>query len=174
MRDRATVEVLEPVGAVLVEPDGSVAVDREAHPGAPAQTLEAPGDRLHLDGALDPGQLTQELGDAGGLQAPLGGELHVLEVAAAAPARAGVGARSRHPVRGRPQDLDGVSAPVRAGLRGDPRHHPLAGQRVPDEDDLAVGGPGHAPAAPGDGADLELELSLALGLQRVGRHAPEA
>ena len=42
LRDRAPVDVLEPVGAVPAEPDRSVAVDREAHPGAPAQTRRGP------------------------------------------------------------------------------------------------------------------------------------
>ncbi len=38
-----------------------------------------------------------------------------------------------------------------------PGQHPLAGQRVPDQDDPAARLPGHAPAALGDLADHEFQ-----------------
>ena len=108
VRHRAIVNVLEPMRAVPAEADGAVAVHRQAQAGAPPETLGVPVDRLDLDGALDPGQLAEQLGDAGRLEASLGAELDVLEVAPAAAIRAGVWARRHDPVRGRAQHLDGV------------------------------------------------------------------
>ena len=68
-------------------------------------------------------------------------------------------------------------------LRGDLGPDPLAGQAVADEDHLAVGRPGHAATAGGDGAHLELQeivlgrraLRCRLRWRRVGQggHAAE-
>jgi len=81
---------------VAVEADHTVAVHPETEPGAPPQPVGVARHRLHLDAALDSCKLAQELGDAGFLQAPLGPELHVLEVAAATAAGSGVGTGRRH------------------------------------------------------------------------------
>ncbi len=63
-------------------------------------------------------------------------------------------------VLGGVQDLDRVRAQEAGALLAlrDPGHDPLAGQGVPDEQHLALGGAGDAVAAVGDGADLDLVL----------------
>ncbi len=106
------------------------------------------------------------LGDAERLQASLGPDLDVLEVAAAAATGAGVRAGGIDAVGGGTQDLDGVRPQVGGGAGGDLGPHPLAGQAVADEDHLAVGRPGHAAPAGGDGTHLELQEVRDLG----GRH----
>ena len=83
--------------------------------------------------------------------------VHVLEVAAAAAPGSGVGARSRDPVGGRGQDLDGVRPQIGGGGRRDAGPDPLARKAVADEDHLAVGRPADAAATGGDGTDLQLE-----------------
>ena len=155
--DGAVVDALELVGAVSPEPDRALPVHREAHPGAPAEPAGVAGHRLDLDGALDPRQPCQLLGDAEGLEPALRAELHVLEVAAPAAAGSGVRARRVDPVGGGGQDLDGVGPQVRGRAGGHSGPDPLAGEGVPDEDDPAVGSPRHAAAAGGDGPDLELQ-----------------
>ncbi|OIQ81920.1 hypothetical protein GALL_362940 [mine drainage metagenome] len=64
----------------------------------------------------------------------------------------------RNAVRGRFEDLDRVGAPERGSLAGlrQPCPNPLAGCRVPHEDDAAVV-PGDAVSAVRDGPDLELD-----------------
>ena len=161
---------------MAVEADHAVAVHRQTEAGAPPEPLGVARHRLHLDAALDSCELAQELGNAGLLQAPLCTELHVLKVAATAATRSGVGTRRCHPVRRRPHNLDGVGPQVGARLGGDAGPYPLAREGMADEDDLPVGGPGHAPAATGDGTYLELQLQspLQLCLPSLLRHAGEA
>ena len=83
----------------------------------------------------------------------------MLPVAAAAQARPGdTGTAAATRSGDGLEHLDGVGAqePVALARLGDPHPHPLARQRVPDEDDAAVV-PGHAVAAVGDRADLDLD-----------------
>ena len=167
--DGALLDVLDPVGAVAPEPHGAPAVHRDPHPGAVGQTRTVPGDRFHLDGQLQAGQPLQLLGDAEGLQPALGPDLHVLEVAAAAAPGAGVRAGRLDPVGGGAQDLDGVRPQVGGRTGRDLGPDPLAGEAVADEDHLAVGRPGHAAPAGGNGAHLELQEVRGLGARRHGR-----
>ena len=155
--DGALLDVLEPVRAMAPEPHGAAAVHRHPHPTAPAQPGGVSGNRLHLDGPLQAGQPLQLLGDAEGLQPALRPDVHVLEVAPAAPPRPGVRAGGLHAVGGGGQDFDGVRPQVGGGAGRDPRPHPLARKAVADEDHLAVGCPAHAAPAGGDGAHLELQ-----------------
>ena len=164
--DRALVDVLHTVGTVASEAHRAPAVHRHAHPGAVGQALGVPWDRLHLHAQVQPGQAFQLLGNAEGLEAALGPDLHVLEVAAAAAAGTSVRAGGRDPVRRRGQDLDGVGPQVGRGRGRDLRPHSLAGEAVAHEDHLAVGSPGHAAPAGGDGAHLQLQ-ELADGLTGV-------
>ena len=153
----ALLDILEPVRAMAPEPHGAAAVHRHPHPTAPAQPGGVSGNGLHLDGPLHAGQPLQLLGDAEGLQPALRPDVHVLEVAPAAPPRPGVRAGGLHAVGGGGQDVDGVRPQVGGGARRDPRPHPLARKAVADEDHLAVGCPAHAAPAGGDGAHLELQ-----------------
>ena len=168
--DGAVVDVLEPVRAVAPEAHRTPAVHRQAHPAAPAEPVLVTGNRLdlHLDLAVQSGQALQLLGDAKGLEAPLGPQLHVLEVAPAAASGSAVRARGRNAVRGGGQDLDGVRSHVGGRFAGDLGPHALAGQGVADEHDLAVGRPPDAPAPGGNGSHLELHEGRGLGA-RHGR-----
>ena len=145
------------------EAHGAAAVDRHADPRAPAQPVHVAGHRLDLDFDLQAGQARQLFGDPEGLEPPLGREVDVLEVAAAAASGPGVRAGRRDAVGGGGQDLDGVRPQVGGRFRGDPGPHPLAGEGMADEHDLAVGRPGHAPAAGGDGPHFELQEGRGLG-----------
>ena len=148
------------------EAQRAAAVDRDPHPTAPAQPGRVTGHRLHLDGPPEPGQALQLLADEERLQASLGSDVHVLEVAAAASPGPGVRARRVDAIGGAGQDLDGIGPEVRGRAGGDPGPDPLAREAVADEDHLAVGGMGHAPPAGRDGANLELQKARTLG----GRH----
>ena len=158
------------MGAVAPEPQSAAAVHRDPHPGPVAQTCTVTGDRLHVDGQRNAGQPLQLLGDAEGLQASLGPDLHVLEVAAAAAPGPGVWTGRLDAVGGGTQDLDGVRPQVGGGAGGDLGPHPLPGQAVADEDHLAVGRPGHAAPAGGDGTHFEVQEVRDLG----GRHGRRA
>ena len=71
------------------------------------------------------------------------------------------------------EDPHGVGAQEARALLalGDPGDDPLAGQRVPDEQHLALVGPGDAVAAVRDGADLDLVLLARPATSRaVGLH----
>ena len=151
---------------MAAEAQRTAAVHRDPHPTAPAEPGGVTGNRLHFDGPPEPGQALQLLADEERLQASLGPDLHVLEVAAAAPPGTGVRARRVDAIGGAGQDLDGVGPQVRGRAGGDPGPDPLAGEAVADEDHLAVGCVGHAPPAGGDGAHLELQKARILG----GRH----
>ena len=91
------------------------------------------------------------------LESSLGGQCDVLEVAPAAPARAGEWARRVHAVGGRHQDLDRVGPQERRRLRRDPGTDPLAGQAVPHEDHPTVRGTADTAAPGGDRPHLEFE-----------------
>ena len=90
--------MLELVGAVPTEADGTVVVHGQSHPAAPAQATFVPGHRFHLDRAFHGGDPRQLLGHPEGLEPSLRRELDVLEVAAATPARPGMWARRRDAV----------------------------------------------------------------------------
>ncbi len=113
---------------------------------------------------VEPGQALQLLAHHGRLQAALRGEVDVLEVAAAAGARARRTGTAPAPGRATAVSTDdGVAAPEAVALAalGDLHDDPLPGQGVPDEDDavasgLVGGDAGHAVAAVGDRADLDL------------------
>ncbi len=141
-----------------------------ALPGAPPQPVVlAARDRHGLDvQARDQVGVGREAAEAHQLLAhdrrlevALRGYGDVLEVAAAAQARPGDGARRLHAVRRRREDLDRVAAPepVAVGALGDLDDDPLAGQRVAYEHHprLRLGQPGDAVAAVGDRAHLDLE-----------------
>ena len=84
------------------------AVDRELHPRAPAEPALVTRHRQHLDRAVDAGESPQLFGHDCTFEPALGGQVDVLPVASAAPARAGVAAYRIHAVRRRGEDLDGV------------------------------------------------------------------
>jgi hypothetical protein len=156
-RDGAVVEDDDVVRAVLAQPRGARPVDGEPRTGAPAQRTA--GELLH--GHLDvgqPGQAGQLLADDGGLEPALLGGVDVLPVAAAAPSRPAVGTGPLHPRRRRLEHLDRVGA-AEAGVPvlGHPHAHPLARQRVPDEDHPALVAR-HAVTAVRDRPDGHLEL----------------
>ena len=155
--DGALVDVLEPVGAVPAEAHRTAAVHRDAHPAAPAQPGGVAGHRLDLDGPLEPGQALQLLRDPERLQASLRGDVHVLEVAAAAAPGPGVRAGRVDAVGRAGQDLDGIGPQEGGRAGGHPGPDALAGEAVADEDHPAVGVVGHAPPAGRDGAHLELQ-----------------
>ena len=165
----AVMDVFEPVGTVAPEPHGAAAVDRDPYAAAPAQPCGIAGNRLHLDRPIQAGQALQLLGDAEGLQAALGPQFHVLEVTAAAAPRPGMRAGGLDAVGRGGQDLDGVRPQEGGRAGGDSGPHPLAGQAVTDEDHLAVGRPGHAAPAGGDGAHLQLQDIVAVLHARPGR-----
>ena len=108
--DGASVDALDPVGAVPAEAGGAVVVHREAHPAAPAETIGAAGHRLHLDRALQAGDSRQLLGHAESLRGP------------AAPRARRAGSRSR---RNGPARRGGTAERHgRARARAPPRHRP--------------------------------------------------
>jgi hypothetical protein len=75
---------------VAPEAHRAAAVHRDPHPAAVAQARVSPGTGSTSTGSVDAGQPLQLLGDAERLQATLGPDLHVLEVAAAAAPGPGV------------------------------------------------------------------------------------
>ena len=108
------------------------------------------GQRLDRHLAVEAGDPAQLLADDRGLEPALGRQAGVLPVAAAAAAGRACGQRRLDPVGRGGQDLHRVGPGEPGGGLGDLGQHPLAGQRVPDEDDPARRLPGHAPAALGD------------------------
>ncbi len=141
------------------QPGAARAVDGELDAGAPRQPTDVTGHGLDLDVLVEAGQPAQLLAHHLGLEPALRGEVDVLEVAAAA--RAGPGPRAR---RLDPVGRGGVD-PDRVGPHeacpgphlGDPGQHPLPRERVPDEEDLAVGARDPVPPVRERG-DLDLDL----------------
>ena len=86
----ALVDPLDPMGAVTPEADVAATVHRHPHPAAPAEPGRVPGDRLHHDRALQPGDAGELFLDPRRLEPPLRPEFHVLVVTAPAAARTGV------------------------------------------------------------------------------------
>ena len=171
---RTVLNPLELVGAVAPEADLAAPLHRHPDPAAPAQAVGVARHRFDHDGALQPGHPGQLFLDPRRLQPALGPQLDVLVVAATAPARTGVRAGRCHPVGRRLQHRNGIGPQVGAARLGHSGPDPFTGQCVPDEDDPAVGGPGHASAAGGHRTDQEFELVAGrhlchLGLARV-RH----
>jgi hypothetical protein len=131
--------------------DAAVAVDVQADARAPAEAvrLVVAGERLDLDLAVDARHAGEGVDDDPALQLALVGEVDVAELGAADPVlgRAvdgGLGPDVRAAVRGGVEHLDRVGAPERLlGVLRDARAHPLAGDRVRDED--------HPTVVPGDG-----------------------
>ena len=169
-RDQAVVDRDELVGAV--GPHGRPTVRQDGVPLArapPQAVVVTPGDGHGLDvqpghevgrrvEAAEPHEL---LAHHGRLEVALRGERDVLEVAAAAETRSGVGARRLDAVGGGYVDADGVAAPepVAVGALGDLDDHPLTRQGVAHEHDAGVGlgEPGDAVPAVGDRTHLDLE-----------------
>ncbi len=135
MRDPAVRRGNDLVGTAPTQRDLTPLGQRVPHPGTPAKTLGRAVERLHLHRMVQPGQPVELLADHLGLEPPLCGNGSMLPVASPAAAGTGVRARRVHPVRGRPQHLDGVRPPV-PGMRrvSQPGPHPLPRQRMPDED----------------------------------------
>ncbi len=163
------------MGAVAAEAHRAAAVDGDADAAAPGQAVHRAVDGLHLDRMLDARHPAQLLGHPERLEAALRAQLDVLVVAPPAATGPGVGARGRHPIRGRFENFDGVGPKV--GLRGGGHAgpHPLAGQGMADEHDPAVRGSGHAAAAGGGGARLQLQHLVARRngrRHRVGAYDP--
>ena len=117
------------------------------------------GDRLDVDVDLEVGQPRELLAHDVGLERPLARQRDVLEVAAAAQPRAGIRARRRDPVGRGVEHLDGVRAhePLAGAGSVTRATHPLAGEGVPHEDDLALVA-GDAVPAVGDRGDVDLDL----------------
>ena len=154
--DQAVVDLDHVVRPVLAHPPPPAGQVDVPLPGPPAQPVRVASHRLHAHVELEAGQPGELLADHVRLERPLPRRRDVLEVAAAAAARAGVRAGRVDPVRRGLRHLDGVATPepVPVGPLGDLDDDPLAGQRVPHEDHptRAVGGmqPGDAVAAVGD------------------------
>jgi hypothetical protein len=159
--------MFHPVGPMSAESDLSVAVHGQANPCPPSDAVVVALDRFDRDLPLDAGDLPEQLCDARRLESPLRTQLHVLEIAAPAPARPGVRAGRLDPIGRGAEHLDGVGTEVRARCSGDASAYPFAREAMADENDLAVGRPGYAPATARDGTDLEFEELVAT----PGRHA---
>ena len=168
-RDHAVFDRLDLVRAVAAQPGVAVGVDRVLHARAPLRDLA--GRQLVALGrhhrAVPAGLLGGEareplelLGDDLALEPALGARLGVLPVAAAAAAGTGVRAGCLDAVLGGRQHLHRVRAQEPGPLLalGHAGEDPLTGQRVPDEEDLALVRTGDAVTAVGDGADLDLVL----------------
>jgi hypothetical protein len=155
--DEAAVQQLKIVGAVLVEPDATGVVDREANPAPPAEPIGGSGHFLNLDDAIDTGEPSKLLGDEVSLQASLSRQRDVLPVAAPASAGTGVRAGGQNAFRRRADDLDRIGAEVRLRLLSDSGPHALAGQRMADEDDAPVVGSRDAAASGRDRSRLDLD-----------------
>ncbi len=140
MADRAVVDQLQVVRAVLAQARATGRVDGELDAGAPPEAVPVPRHRLDRDRHLQTGEPLELLADHARLQRSLGRQRHVLEVAASAPARAGEGAGRGDPVGRGLQHLDRVAAqePRTLLALGDLHDHALSRQRMPDEDHLAV------------------------------------
>ena len=122
------------------------------------------------------GQPGELLADHGDLELALMGDGDVLEVAAAAPARAGIRARRGDPVRAGLEHLHAVGPdePLALTRLGDLGVDPLTGQRVADEDDPALV-PRDAEPAVGHRAHLEgddVADGEGSGRGRSGGHCP--
>ncbi len=168
MGQRAVPDVDDLVRAVRAQPGHAVRTHRELHPGPPAKPRRAlprrlascgylswlvvrpwlvPRQRLHDDLVGEAGQPPQVLAEHRGLQRALGGQRHMLPVAAAAAAGMGVRARRLNPVGGPLKDLDGLGAEEPRRDLGHAGDYSLTGQRVPHEHHRKTGGPGDAPPA---------------------------
>ena len=164
--DQARVDRHHLVRAVLEQPGPAGGVHCVLHPGPPAEPVarrraaaRPRPQRVDL-GRAEPAEPGQLLAHHRRLQLALGRRRRVLEVAAAAAVRPGERARRRRPGRATASSTSTASArrkPLRSSVTIGA--HPLAGQRVPDEDHPPVGGAGHAVPAVGDRADVELERS---------------
>ena len=190
--DQAVVDGDDVVRAVLPHASAATRGGRVALTGPPAQPVLVAGDRLD-DQAGDQrvlcGQATQAdqlLAQHRRLQLSLGGQGDVLEVAAAAEAGTGVGARRNDPFRCGRDHRDRVPAPEPVAGRslGDLDDDLLTGEGVAYEDDAGAL-PGRASldlhagdevAAVGDRADLDLEATadVRLALRRLRTGPPSA
>ena len=158
--EQASRDVLDVVRTVPVQAGAPGGVDRVGDPGAPAeQAARQLLDPVEELGDVETADARELLADDRRLQLTLRIAGRVLPVTTAAPARAGVLARSGDPLRCGGDDLDRVGAAERpAAVVCDERADPLAGQRVAHEDHparLAVAR--DAAAAGGDCTHVELE-----------------
>ncbi len=154
---RTTRHRLDVVGPVPVESHLAGAIDGEAHPGPPSQSVGSAGHLLDHHCPVDPGQPPELFDHQILLQLPLGREGNVLPVAPPAPTGTGQWTGRLDPVDRRLEHLDGIGTQERGGLRGDLGHDPLSGQGVTDEHHSSVSGPGHATAAGRDGTGHEFD-----------------
>ena len=160
------------VGAVPPEPDrAGPSTARRTRLRQPSPSV-SPGTGSTSTARSTPASRCQLLGDAERLEPALRAASSTCwKSQPAAPAGSGVRARGIDPVGGGSQDLDGVGPQVGGRAGGHAGPDPLAGEGVPDEDDLAVGSPRHAATAGGDGPDLELQQARVVRGGR--RHGPE-
>jgi hypothetical protein len=86
------------MGAVPAESSAAFAVHSEADPSPPPEPVVVAFDRFDHDLPLDAGDLPQQFCDAHRLQPALRGQLHMLEIAAPAASRPGVGTGRIDPV----------------------------------------------------------------------------
>ncbi len=139
-----------PVRARGVRADQAVVGHVQADARAPAEPvgLVVAGERLHLDVHVDVRHAGERVDHDLPLELALVGEADVAELGAAdavlgGAVDGGLGPDVRAAVRRRVEHLDRVGAPERLlGVLGAARPHPLAGDRVRDEDHPAVV-PGH-------------------------------
>ena len=138
----------------------ALGVGHQVDPRAPAEAaaLVVARSGLHRDVEVELGQPLQLLRQDGLLPGALTRQRHVGELTATDAARTGRRPGGLDAVGRRVEDLDGVGPPELRGVAEvrQPRPDPLAGQRVPDEDDPPLV-PRDAVPAVGDGPDLELD-----------------
>ena len=172
MRDRAVTDVDHLVRPVLAQPGSAIGAHRELDPGPPAESGRVAGHLLHRYLPLDARDAAQLLAHDRCFQLALGRQAGMLPVAAAAASRPGLRAGRLDPAGRGLQDFHGVG-PGQLGRRlGDDGPDPLAGQRMPDEDHLAViRRPGHAPATMRGLADAQLDqIACVRRVTRGGGH----
>ena len=148
-RERVVLDGHDRVAARGERPDAPLVVDVQADPGAPAGAVvgvrasRTPAGRIST-GTSTPPKPLERIGQHLELEGALVRQLDVPEVRAARPrlrrhVDVGLAPDVRAPVRRRVQDLERLPAPERllADIR-QPRPHPLAGDRVRNEDDPAL------------------------------------
>ena len=158
MGDQAVIDGDHVVRPVAPESGSARAVNGEAYPGPPLQTVDVSCHRLHNDLAVDTTQSVQLFHHDGLLEPPLRLRRRMLPVTAATSTRAGELAAGNDTVGGRVDDGDRVRTQVSVFGPdvGDLDEHTLTRQSVSDEDHLTVAAR-HAVPTVGDRADDHLE-----------------
>jgi len=109
-RNWATLNRLDVVGTVTMEPRVAGAVHRKLDSGSPAEAVWVPIQSLDLYLALDAGDPAQLFRHQRRLEAPLRRERHVLPITTPATAWTGVRARRFDPIERRFEHLDSIRA----------------------------------------------------------------